>query len=136
VAPVVAAVAFVGAHAACAGACSTYCPAAGACSTTASAALGDGVGGFHLSEGAHPPSPSSSSSDDVDEFFGVAGGGSPFCSCSRYSLLSCSRRFRCRIVLFILRAARSCSCRCSPRAAARARGVGGSDRATSTVTLC
>jgi hypothetical protein len=35
-----------------------------------------------------------------------------------------------------LRAARSCSRRCTARAAARARGVGRSDRAASTVTLC
>jgi hypothetical protein len=35
-----------------------------------------------------------------------------------------------------LRAARSCSRRCAARVRAQARGVGGSDRATSTVTSC
>jgi hypothetical protein len=35
-----------------------------------------------------------------------------------------------------LRAARSCSCRCIARMRARARGVGGSDRAAFTVTSC
>jgi hypothetical protein len=49
-------------------------PAAGTCSTAASAALGGGGRGFHLSGAACPPSLSSSSSDDDHEFSGVTGG--------------------------------------------------------------
>jgi hypothetical protein len=44
--------------------------------------------------------------------------------------------FRRQILLSCLRADRSCSCCCAVRATARARGVGGSNRAASTVTLC
>jgi hypothetical protein len=54
-------------------------PTAGACSSAASVALGDGGGGFHLSEG-RPPSLSSSSPSSDDEFSGVAGGEIPYCS--------------------------------------------------------
>jgi hypothetical protein len=51
--------------------------------------------------------------------------------------LSCCSWRSCRQILFsFLRAARSCTRRCATRAAARARGVGGSDHAASTVTLC
>jgi hypothetical protein len=81
----------------------------------------------------HPPLSSSSSSD---EFSGVAGGESSYCSCSRYSSLCCSRRSRRRIFPSFLRVARSCFRRCAARAAARARGVGGSDHAASNITLC
>jgi hypothetical protein len=125
------------AYAAPAGA-STNDPTAGASSVAASVAYGDGGGGFHLSRGARPPSLSSSSSSSVEEFSGVAGvgGESPCCLRSRYSSLSFSRCSRCRILLSFLRAARSCSRRCAAWAAARAQGVGGSDRAASTVTLC
>jgi hypothetical protein len=130
---------------------STDCPVAGAsapttgaCSFAASTALGDGGGGFHLSGGARPPSLSSSSSsssssdddDDNDEFSRVAGGESPCCSRSRYSSSRCSQRSCRRILLSFWCVARSCSRRCAVRAAARARGVGGSERAVSTVTLC
>jgi hypothetical protein len=83
--------------------------------------------------GARPLSLSSSSSSD--EFSGIAG-GSPCCSRSPYSSLSCSQRSRRWILLFFPRAARSCSRRYAARAAARARGVGGSDHAASTITLC
>jgi hypothetical protein len=110
-------------------------PASGACSSAASAALGDGGGGFHLSGGARPPSLSSSSSSD-DKFSGVTGAESPCCLRSRYSSLCCSRCSRRQILLSFLRAARSCSCRYTARATAQARGVGGSDREASTVTLC
>jgi hypothetical protein len=117
-------------------AASASTPAAGACSFATSTTLGDGGGGSHLSAGAHPPSLSPSSSSSDDEFSRVAGGESPCCSCSRYSSLSCSRCSRRRILLSFLRASRSCSHRCAARAAARARGVGGSDHAAFTVTLC
>jgi hypothetical protein len=110
-------------------------PATGACSSATPAAIGDGGGGTHLSGGARPPSLSSSSSDD-DEFSGVPGGESPYCSRSQYSSLRCSRRSRRRIFLSFLCAAHSCSRHCAARTAARARGMGGSDRAASNVTLC
>jgi hypothetical protein len=81
-----------------------------------------------------PPSLSSSSSDD--EFADASGGESPYCLRSRYSSLYYSRRSR-RLSLFsFARAARSCSRHCVARPVARARGVGGSDRAAFTVTIC
>jgi hypothetical protein len=112
----------------------TPAPATGARSSTTSAALSDGGEGFHLSVGPAPrrsplPPPPPMNSPESSR-------GSPCCSRSWYSSLSCSRRFRCWILLSFLHAARSCSHRCAARAAARARGVGGSDRAASTVTLC
>jgi hypothetical protein len=110
-------------------------PAAGTCSTAASAARGDGGERFHLSGAACPPSLSSSSSSS-DEFSGVAGGESPCCSRSRYSSLSRSQRSRRRIPFSFLRAARSCSRCYAARVAALARGIGGSKRTASTVTLC
>jgi hypothetical protein len=83
----------------------------------------------------HPPFlPSSSSSDD--DLAGVPGGESPCCSRSRYSSLYCSRHSRRLSLLSFARAARSCSLRCAARVADRAWGVGGSDRAACTVTLC
>jgi hypothetical protein len=121
-------------------------PAAGACSSAASAALGDGGGGFHLSGGA-PPSlssssssssySSSSSSDDNndDEFSGVVRGESPCCSRSWYSSLCFSRCSRCRILLSFLHGP-LLPRRYTARVTARARGVCGSDREASTVTLC
>jgi hypothetical protein len=54
---------------------------------------------------------------------------------SRYSSSCCSRCSRRWILLSILRVAFSCSRRCAVRVAAWARGVGGSDREASTVTL-
>jgi hypothetical protein len=133
-------VAPAGASATSAGA-STDCPVAGASapaagtnSMAASSARGDGGRGFHLSEVARPPSLSSSSSDD--EFVGASGRESPCYSCSQYSSLYCFRCSR-RLILFsFARVARSYSHRCAARPAARARGVGGSDRAAFTVTLC
>jgi hypothetical protein len=109
--------------------------ATGACSSAAAAALDDGGGGTHLSGGARPPSLSFSSSSS-DEFSRVARGESPCCSRSRYSSLCCSRLSRHRIFLSFSCAARSCSRHCAVPAAARARGVGGSSRADSNVTLC
>jgi hypothetical protein len=94
-------------------------PAPGAFSSAASAALGEGGEGSHLSGGACPPSLSSSSSSD-DEYSEVAGEESPSYSRSRNSSLLCSRRSRRRILFSFLRAARSCS-RCC---AARALGLG------------
>jgi hypothetical protein len=110
-------------------------PTVSACSFAASTSLSDGGGGFHLSRGA-PPSLSSSSSSSDDEFSGVVWGESPWCSHSRYSSSCCYRRSRRRILFSFLRAARSCSRRCMARMTARARGVGGSDREASMVTLC
>jgi hypothetical protein len=113
--------------AACA-ASSVDCPAAGAsaptpgaCSSAASAALGEGGAGSHLSGGACPPSLSSSSSSSYDEYSDIAGGESPCCSRSRNSSSLCSWR---RIPRSFFCAARSYFCRCTARARARARGVG------------
>jgi hypothetical protein len=64
------------------------------------------------------------------------GGGSPCCSRSLYSSLCCSRRSRHRMLLSFRRAACSCSRHCATWVAARARGVGRSDRDASMVTLC
>jgi hypothetical protein len=52
-------------------------PAPGTRSSAASAALGEGGVGSHLSGGACPPSLSSSSSSSDDEYSGVAGGREP-----------------------------------------------------------
>jgi hypothetical protein len=94
-------------------------PAPSACSPAASAALGEGGAGSHLSGGARPPSLSSSSSDD-DEYSEAAGGESPCFSRSRYSSFLCSQPSHRRILLSFLRAALSCSRRC----VARTRGLG------------
>jgi hypothetical protein len=110
-------------------------PTAGTNSTAASSAHVDGGGGFHLSGVARPPSLSSSSSSN-DEFAGASGRESPCCSRSRYSSSYCSRRSRHLRFFSFVRAARSCSRHHAVRAAARARGVGGSDRTVCTVTLC
>jgi hypothetical protein len=107
-----------------------HAPSPGAVSSAASAALGEGGEGSHLSGRVRPPSLSSSSPDD--ESSEVAGGESPCCSGSRNSSSRCSRCSRRRILFSFLRAARSCSHRCAARARARARGVGGSDRVAST----
>jgi hypothetical protein len=70
-------------------------PAPGACSSAASAALGKGRAGSHLSGGApyrfpHPlPLPTMSTPTSPGE------GGSPYCSRSRNSSLLCSRCSRC-----------------------------------------
>jgi hypothetical protein len=89
-------------------------PAPGAVSSAASAALGEGGEGSHLSGGARPPSLSSFSSDD--EYSEVAGEESPSCSHSRNSSLLCSRRSHRWILFSFLRAARSCSRCCAARA--------------------
>jgi hypothetical protein len=91
-------------------------PAPGTCSSTVSAALGEGGAGSHLSEGACPPSLSSSSPSPDDEYSEVAGGESPCCSRRWYSSSLCSRRSCRRILRSLLRAARSCSRRCAVRA--------------------
>jgi hypothetical protein len=112
-------------------------PTVGACSMASSVARGDGGRGLHLSGGPPPPPPSlSSSSSSDDKFTGVVGGESPCCSRSRYSSLCCSRCSHRLILLSFAHAARSCSRHCAARAGARAQGVGRSDRAASTVTLC
>jgi hypothetical protein len=110
-------------------------PAPGTRSSVASAALGEGGAGSHLSRGACPPSLSSSSSPD-DEYSDVAGGESPCCSRSWNSSSLCSRRSRRWIPRSFLRAAHSCSRRYTARARVRARGMGRSDRAAFTATLC
>jgi hypothetical protein len=66
----------------------------------------------------------------------LASPGGPCWPRSRYSSLCYSRRSRRLILLSFARAAHSCSRRCVARTAARARGVGGSNHAVSTVTLC
>jgi hypothetical protein len=114
----------------------TPAPAPGAVSSAASAALGEGGEGSHLSGGAQPPSLSSSSSSPDDEYSSVPGEESPCCSRSWNSSLLRSRRSRRRMLRSLLRVARSCSRRCAARACARARGVGGSDRATFTALIC
>jgi hypothetical protein len=110
-------------------------PAPGAVSSAASAALGEGGEGSHLSGRARPPSLFSSTSSD-DEYSEVTREESPSCSRSRNSSLLCSRLSRHRILFSFLCATRSCSCRCAARTRARARGVGGSDPAAFTVTSC
>jgi hypothetical protein len=90
-------------------------PALGAVSSAASAALGEGGEGSHLSGRVCPPSLSSSSSSD-NEYSEVAGEESPSFSRSRNSSLLCSQRSRRRIRFSFLRAARSCSRRCAAHA--------------------
>jgi hypothetical protein len=109
-------------------------PATGACSFAASAALGEGARDS-TSQGGCPPSLSSFSTSPDDEFSGVAEGGSPCCSRSRYSSSRGSQRSRRRVLFSLLRATCSYTRRCATRATARARGMGGSDRGASTVTL-
>jgi hypothetical protein len=105
----------------------------GAVFSAASAALGEGGEGSHLSAGARPPSlSSSSSSSSDDENFEVVGEESPCCSRRRNSSLLRSRCSCRRMLRSFLLAARSCSRRCAARAHARAQGVGGSDRAAFT----
>jgi hypothetical protein len=111
-------------------------PAPGACSFAASAALGEGGRRLPPLRGARPPSLSSSSPSPDDEYSEVAGGESPCCSRIWCSSSLCSRCSRRQILRSFLRATRSCSCRCAARACARALGVGGSDRAAFTATLC
>jgi hypothetical protein len=62
-------------------------------------------------------------------------GESTCCSRSRNSSSLCTRRSRRRIIRSFLRAARSCFYRCAAGAHARARGMGGSDRAAFTATF-
>jgi hypothetical protein len=115
----------------------TPAPAPGTISSAAFAALGEGGEGCHLSGGARPPSLSSSSSSlPDDEYFSVPGEESPYCTRSRNSSLLRSRRSRRRRLRSLLRAARSCSRRCTARACSRDRGVGGSDRSAFTALIC
>jgi hypothetical protein len=109
--------------------------APGVCSSAASAALGEGVQA-PTTQGGLPPPPSlsSSSPSPSDEYSEVAGGESPCCSRSRNSSSLCSRRSRRRILRSFLR--RSLLLPPLRRTRARARGVGGSDRAAFTTTLC
>jgi hypothetical protein len=111
-------------------------PAPSAVSSATAAALGEGGEGSHLSGGARPPSLSSSSSSPDDEYSSVPGEESPCCSLSRNSSLLRFRRSRRRMLRSLLRAARSCSRHDAARARARARGVGGSDRAAFTALIC
>jgi hypothetical protein len=113
-------------------------PAMGTCSTYGQWRRRRGIPPLR---GARPPSLSSSSSsssfdDDDNEFAGIPGKESPCCSRSRYSSLCCSWHSRRLILLSFSRATHSCSRRCAVRAATRARCVGGSDHAASTVTIC
>jgi hypothetical protein len=110
-------------------------PAPGAVSSAASAALGEGGEGSHLSGGARPPSLSSASSPD-DEYSSIPGEESPCCSRSRNSSLLRSQRSRHWMLRSLLRAACSCSRRCAAHACARDQGVGGSDRAVFTALIC
>jgi hypothetical protein len=107
-------------------------PAPGACSSAASTALGVGGAGSHLSGGPAAcrflpllPFPTTSTPRSPRE---------PCCSRSRYSSSRCSRRYRRWILCSFLHVARSCSRHRAERAWAR--GVGGSDRAAFTATLC
>jgi hypothetical protein len=102
-------------------------PTAGAPSAAASAARGDGDGGFHLLGGGLPP--------PMMSHWCRRGGGSPCCSRRRYSSSCCSRCSHRLILLSFTCAARSYSRRCVARAAARAWGIGGSDCAVSTVSV-
>jgi hypothetical protein len=111
-------------------------PAPSVISSAASAALGEGGEGSHLSGGARPPSLSSSSSSPDDEYSSVPGEESPCCSRNRNSSLLRSRCSRRRMLRSLLRAARSCSRRCAARACARDRGVGASDRVAFTALIC
>jgi hypothetical protein len=105
-----------------------------AVSSATSTALGEGGAGSHLSGRAHPPSLSFSSSSSDGEYSEVAAEKSPCCSRRRNSSLFCPRCSRHRILFSFLRVARSCSRCCAARA--QVRGVGGSDRAAFTVTIC
>jgi hypothetical protein len=106
-------------------AASAPAPAPSAVSFAASAALGEGGEGSHLSGGARHPSLSSSSSSSDDEYSEVLGEESPCCSRNQNSSLLCSRRSRRRMLRSFLRAARSCSRCCAARSRARARAWAG-----------
>jgi hypothetical protein len=103
-------------------------PATGVCS-------GDGGAGSHLSGRTCPLSSSSSSSSD-NEYSSVSGEESPCCSRSRNSSLLRSRRSRCRASRSLLRSTRSRSRCCAARVSVRDRGVGGSNFAVLTLTIC
>jgi hypothetical protein len=97
-------------------------PAPGAGSSSTSAALGEGSAGSHLSGRARPPSLSSSFSSSDDEYSKVAG---------EESLLLAQPK-----LLTLLFPALPSPDPLLLLARARARGVGGSDRAAFTVTIC
>jgi hypothetical protein len=130
-----------GAAAAARGASVVDCPAAGAPASAlgdgplaTGVGSGDGGAGSHLLGRTCPLSSSSSSSDD--EYSSVPGEECPCCSRSRNSSLLRSRRSRRRTFRFLLRSTHSYSRQCAARASARDRGVGGSDRAAFTRTIC
>jgi hypothetical protein len=116
----------------------TSASAPGDGSLATGAGSGDGGAGSHLSGRTCPLSSSSSStySSFDDEYSSIPGEESPCCSRSRNSSLLCSRRSRRRASRSLLRFARSRSHRCTARASAGDRGVGGSDFATLTDTIC
>jgi hypothetical protein len=113
-------------------------PAPGDGSPATGVGSGDGGAGSHLSGRTCPLSSSSSSSSSLsdDEYSSVPGEESPYYSRSRNSSLLCSRRSRRRTLRSLLRSTRSRSRRCAARASAWDRGVGGSDRAAFTRTIC
>jgi hypothetical protein len=82
------------------------------------------------------PSSLSSTSSSNDEYSDVVGGESSCCSRSQNYSSLCSGRSERRIPRFFFCAAHSCSRRCTARARTQARGVGRSDLAAFTVTLC
>jgi hypothetical protein len=96
----------------------------------------NGGGGFHLSGGARPPShSSSSSSSDDDEFSGVARGREPLVLAQLVllvllllALLPLDPPLRPSRGLLLLPSLCDVT--------AQARGVGGSGREASTITLC
>jgi hypothetical protein len=92
-----------------------------------------GGAGSHLWEVVRSPSLSSSSDD---EFANAGEGESPCCSRSRYSSLCCSWRSHLLSFISFALTTRSCSRCCAARSAARARGIGRSDRAAFTITIC
>jgi hypothetical protein len=109
-------------------------PAPGACSFSASAALGEEGASSHLSTGARPPSLSSSSSSPDDESSDVAGGKPLLLAQPEFFVPSLSALLPLNPPLLLTRRPLlfpPLSC-----ARALARGVGGSDCAAFTATLC
>jgi hypothetical protein len=71
-----------------------------------------------------------------DEYSSVPGEESPCCSRSRCSSLRRSWRSRCRLARSFLRTARSRSHCCDAQPTARESGVGGTDFAALSLTIC
>jgi hypothetical protein len=103
-------------------------PTLGAVSSAASAALGERGEGSHLSRGARPPSLSSSSSLSDDEYSEVPGGEEPLLLAQPELLTPLFPVLLLPDPLLLL-ARRPLLLPPLRRARARARGVGGSDRA-------